>query len=189
MHWYVARAHHGMAEQADWEIRDAGFDVLTARIFKPAVPARRSAGGALLAAQEERFDLLFVRYIVVRFCFPGPAWSKIVALASVERIIAGGHTGKYGTGTPVAVPDIAIERVRKLLDATGVLFPPGYHGRIPTDAPIETGTELHIPDGPFADRAAVCAASDGERIIMTMDMMFNRDNVPVHTTQSTVQVL
>jgi transcription antitermination factor NusG len=193
--WYVVRTVHGQTDLADQEIREAGFEVVTARICRPATPARRSASGSLIRAREERYDPLFVRYIIVSLDLADPAWHSIPAMDSVERIISGGYLANNGVGIPIAVPDSAIERLREKVltpswcsTPTGIVYPPGY--RPPTDDGdlIEPGTALRLSEGVLADQAAICEMSDGQRIMMLMNW-FNRDNVRVSTSQSRVEVV
>jgi transcription antitermination factor NusG len=184
--WYVVRTVHGQTDHADWEIRQAGFEVVTARICRPATPARRSVSGSLIRATEERYDPLFVRYVIVRLNLADTAWKRIPDMESVERIISGGHLTNNGIGVPIAVRDSAIERLRKILSPIGIYYPPGYHQPFDVGEPIDVGTSLRMQDGLLAEYAGICAQSDGKRVEMLMGW-FGRDNVPTHVRQSSVQ--
>jgi transcription antitermination factor NusG len=195
LRWYVVRTVHGQTDLAEQEIREAGFETVTARLCRPATKARRSVSGSLVRAREEHFVPLFVRYVVVRLNLADPSWHAIPEMDSVERIISGGHHTNGGIGIPISVPDSAIERLRKILSPCkgsppggpdGVYYPPGYRARTDDADAIEAGAALRMEDGPFADRAAVCEASDGQRIVMVMNL-FNRDNVRVSRAQAGVE--
>jgi transcription antitermination factor NusG len=186
--WYVVRTMHGQTDLADDEIRQAGFEVVTARICRPATPARRSASGSLIRATEERYDPLFIRYVIVRLNLAAPDWKRIPAMESVERIISDGHLSNNGIGVPIAVRDSAIERLRKILSPAGIYFPPGYRAAYVVGDPIDVGTALHVQDGLLAEYAGICAQSDGKRVEMLMGW-FGRDNVPTHVRQSAVQAI
>lgn len=186
-HWYVARAVHGQTDLADDEIRAAGFEVVTAKLCRPATRARRSASGSLVRAREEQFLPLFVRYIIVRFSLADPGWHDIPAMDSVERIICGGHVSNGGVGIPIAIPDPQIDKLRKILSPAGVWFPPGYRARTDDEDPFDVGTRLELPDGAMAGHAGVCAMSDGQRIEMLMGW-FNRDNTRTSVAHAKVAV-
>jgi transcription antitermination factor NusG len=188
MRWYVARALFGQGEEADWEIRTAGFDVVTARMQKPATRAHRTPTGRLMPATEQSFPLLFVRYVIVRFCFPGPALSRIVNLDSVERVISGGHLTNHGIGIPISIPDKSIDSLRRLLHSDGCYYPPGHmYSRADEDNDLGLvfGSAVTVRGGPLADRKAVYDMSDGQRAGLLVSM-FNRDNVRANVAQSAV---
>jgi transcription antitermination factor NusG len=184
--WYVVRAKHGRTDAADEEIREAGFDVVTAKKCLPRTRARRSSSGSLIRAQEERFVPLFVRYVIVALNLTDPSWHVIRDMESVERIISGNHHTNNGVGIPIAVPDQAITDLRKILSPAGIWFPLGYRAPVDDDDPIGAGSGVRILDGPLADIAAVCDQSDGKRIEMLMGW-FNRDNVKTTMAQSSVE--
>lgn len=209
--WYVVRTVHNQTDVADCEIWAAGFEIFSPQIFKPAVPAHRSPAGSFIRAREERFDPLFVRYIIVSLDLTDPSWREIPNMDSVERIISGGYLGNNGIGIPIAVPDASIEKLREVLSPDLCSYPAGYgvapNGRYyPRDYraapdgrfyppshfkrgnPIDVGTSLRIPDGPLTDHPAICDMSDGQRVMMLMSM-FNRDNVRVSVAQSAVEVI
>jgi transcription antitermination factor NusG len=197
--WYVVRTVHNQTDVADCEIWAAGFEVFSPQIFKPAVPAHRSATGTYIRAREERFDPLFVRYIIVSLDLTDPSWREIPNMDSVERIISGGYLSNNGIGIPIAVPNAAIEGLRKELAPDGCLYPRGYrvapNGRFYPEAhfhvrgePIEVGTSLRMPDGPEGNNAGISEMSDGARIVMLMNW-FNRDNVRTHVAQSAVEIV
>lgn len=169
--WYVIRARHGQTVQADEDIREAGFEVLTAQLCRPAVRARRSESGSYLRAREERFDPLFARYIIVRLNLADPSWHLIRGMDSVERIISGSYLSNNGIGIPIPVPDCAIAQLRKILSPTGVWYPPGY--RSPTDDadPDWVGKQLRILDGPFIDHVGVCEMSEGQRVMLLLNIL------------------
>jgi transcription antitermination factor NusG len=188
MHWYVARAVHGQGEEADWEIRTAGFDVVTARIFKPATRAHRTPTGRLMPATEQSFPLLFVRYVIVRFSLAGVGWHKIPAMDSVERVICGGYIDGR-PGVPIPIPDSEIETLRKWLHSDGCLYPPGHmYARDGNRMGIEAGAAVTFLGGPLADRKAVYEMSDGKRASL-VTYMFNRDDVRTSVAQSAVGVV
>jgi transcription antitermination factor NusG len=184
--WYVVRTAHGQTDLADNEIRQAGFEVVKARICRPATHARRSASGSLIRATEERYDPLFVRYVIVRLNLADQAWKQIPEMESVERIISGGHLANNGVGVPIAVRDSAIDRLRKILSPTGIYYPPDYRPPLEAGDPIDVGTSLHMQDGLLSEYAGICAQSDGKRVEMLMGW-FGRDNVPTHVRQSSVE--
>jgi transcription antitermination factor NusG len=186
--WYVVRTVYGQTDLADEQIREAGFEVVTARICRPATHARRSVSGSLIPATEERYDPLFVRYVIVRLNLADQAWKRIKDMESVERIICGGDLMVGEVGVPIAVRDIAIERLRKILSPAGVYYPPDYRHPFEVGDPIDVGTSLRMQDGLLAEYAGICAQSDGKRVEMLMGW-FGRDNVPTHVRQSAVEAV
>jgi transcription antitermination factor NusG len=189
MHWYLVRAMHGQGEEADWHIRTAGFDVCTARIFKPAVKAHRTAAGSLIPATEDSYLLLFVRYVIVRFSLAGVGWHKIPAMDEVERIFSGGYIDGR-PGVPIAIPDKAIDRLRLMLHSDGCLYPPGHkYSRAGdgNDLGLVFGSTVTVRGGVRADHAAIYEMSNGKRAALTMNW-FNRDNVRTTVAQSAVEV-
>lgn len=187
MRWYVVLAKHGRTEIAESEIREAGFDVLTARRCHPATPASRSASGSLIRARDEYFTPLLVRYLIVSLNLADRSWVKILAMDySVERIISGQVDGR--PTMPIAVPDSEVDRLRKKLSPDGIWYPPGYKPPSWRGDEIEAGTPLWLPTGPLADHPAVADVSDGQWIEMVMSM-FNRDNVRVTTRRSAVEAI
>jgi hypothetical protein len=202
--WYVVRACHGQTDVADDEIRGAGFDVVTAKIARPPTHARRSASGSLIRATEERFDPLFVRYIIVSLNLTDPFWRDVLDCEGVERIISGSHLSNHGIGIPIALRDKAIEELREILSPTGIYFPPGYKKAVarfkaaasrkrasvdPDDA-IDAGTPLHMThdDSPLSGIAGVCAQGDGARISMLMDWFNRPGGVPTNVARSAVEI-
>jgi transcription antitermination factor NusG len=218
LRWYVVRAVHRLGEDsqvgfrfaeaqrkafedsgdpiaratptalAEFEIREAGFEILTAKLYRPAVRAHRTPAGKYVRSREERFDSLFVRYVIVRLDLADPRWHLIPAMDSVERIICGGHVVNNGVGIPIPVADRAIEWLCAKLSPEGVFYPPGYRAPRDREQPIDAGTALRLVDGPLLDRAGICEMSDGERVVMLMGW-FNRDNVPTKMRQSVVEVI
>ncbi len=185
MRWYVVLAKHGRTEIAESEIRDAGFEVVTARRCHPATPATRSASGSLIRSRDEYFTPLLVRYLIVSLNLAERSWIQILAMDySVERIISGQVDGR--PSMPIAVPDIEIDRLRARLSPDGVWYPPGYKPPAWLGEEIEAGTPLWIPAGPLADHPAVADVSDGQWIETVMSM-FNRDNVKVTMRRSAVE--
>ena len=207
--WYVARAVHTQTDVAESDIWAAGFEIFSPQIFRPAVPAHRDFAGVFVHARGERFDPLFVRYVIVSLDLTDPSWREIPNMDSVERIISGGHSSNNGIGIPIAVRDAEIEGLRKELSPDGCLYPKGYrvapngryyprHYRAAPDGrfyppshfkrgePINAGTSLRIPDGPEGNSTGMCEKSDGERVVMLMNW-FNRDGVPTHVKQSAVE--
>lgn len=181
--WYVARTHHGQTDLADEQIREAGFEVVNAKLCRPATRSRRTVSGSYIRATEERFDPLFVRYIIVRLNLSDPTWRDVLSCEGVERVISGGHVRNAGIGIPISVPDEAIRQLRKILSPAGVWFPPGY--RAPFDQ-FEPGTRLRILDGPFADHVGVCEMSADARVMVLMNLLGG--SVPVTVAQSAVEI-
>lgn len=180
--WYVVRTLHGQTDAADDDIREAGYEVVTAKICRPATRARRGASGSLIRATEESFVPLFVRYIIVSLNLNDPRWRDLLECEGVERIISGGHVSNNGIGIPISVPDAAIERLRKILSADGIFYPRGYKARVDDpDEPIVAGTSLRM-----GEYTGICEWSDGQRVMMLMNM-FNRDNVRTTVAQSAVE--
>lgn len=175
--WYVVRTFHGQTAVADRAIREAGFEVFSPTIFKPATAPRRDANGVVRPGLPDRVEFLFVRYIIVSFDLTDPSWRKILDYDGVERIISTSLFTDHHMH-PIAVPDFEIERVRKLVGPDGCL---NVH-----EKPIAAGTRLRLRDGLLADAAGLCAASDGQRVLMLMNL-FNRENVPVRTRQASVE--
>jgi hypothetical protein len=187
MRWYIVLAKYGRTEIAESEIRDAGFEVVTARRCHPATPAMRSASGSLIRARDEYFTPLLVRYLIVSFNLAERSWLQILAMDhSVERIISGQVDGR--PTMPIAVPDVEIALLRTVLSPDGVWYPPGYKPPAWRGEEIEAGTPLWLPTGPLADHPAVADVSDGQWIEMVMSM-FNRDNVKVTTRRSAVETI
>jgi len=197
--WYVARAVHTQTDVAESDIWAAGFEIFSPQIFRPAVPAHRDFAGVFVHARGERFDPLFVRYVIVSLDLTDPSWREIPNMDSVERIISGGHSSNNGIGIPIAVRDAEIEGLRKELSPDGCLYPKGYrvapNGRYYPEAhfhtrgePIGVGTSLRIPDGPEGNSTGICESSDGARIVMLMGW-FNRDKVRTHVSQSAVEAV
>jgi transcription antitermination factor NusG len=184
--WYVVRTVHGGTDLADEQIRAAGFEVVTARICRPATRARRSASGSLIRATEERFDPLFPRYVIVRLNLSDPDWMRVLQPESVETIISGEDWNGDKAGVPISIPDSAIDFLRRILSPTGVYYPKGYRQPFDDDEPIDVGTSLHTKDGLLADYSGTCDHSDGKRVKMLMGW-FGRDNVPTHVRQSLVE--
>jgi transcription antitermination factor NusG len=178
--WYVARCHHQQINVADRAVREAGFPIFAPTIFRPARPARRDSTGAMRPTRPARVDFLLVRYLLVRLNLSDPSWRVILGCDGIERVISGGYIDGR-PGVPIAVPDSAIDWMKTLLSPDGCLYPPGHHGQ-----KFDAGTILRMPDGPIADRAGVCAMSDGARVVMMMGW-FNRDGVPTTVRQDSVE--
>jgi hypothetical protein len=148
--------------------------------------------GSLMPATEQSFPLLFVRYVIVRFSLAGVGWHKIPAMDSVERIISGGYIDGR-PGVPIAIPDAAIDRLRKILHSDGCLYPRGHKysrhdegndlGLVFGSAVTLRGTAL---DG--HNIKPIYEMSDGERAGLAISM-FNRDNVRATVRQSAVEVI
>lgn len=179
--WYVVRAKYGETGIADREIREAGFTVFTPTIFRPAIPSRRDASGIMRPGKPDRTDYLFVRYILTRLNLSDPSWRDVLEMPGVERIISGGHLANGGIGIPIAVPDRAIEWVRQLLNPNGCIDP-----RMPHDKPIKAGTSVRLLDGPMADHAGICEMSDGQRVVLLLNLLGRPVRVTV--AQSAVEV-
>jgi transcription antitermination factor NusG len=179
--WYVVRTRVGETMLADREIRLSGFDVFNASIYRPEVRSRRLANGAVRPARPARADLLFVRYVIVRFDASAPDWRRLLSLDGVERVLSAARfRGDAVEMVPIPVPDASIEQLRALLSADGCIYPPGHKG-----APLAAGSALVFVDGPFADRAALCEMSDGKRVLMLMRMMGRE--VPISALQAAVR--
>jgi transcription antitermination factor NusG len=191
--WYVARCAHGMTELADREIRLAGFTVFAPTIFKPAIAARRDAAGVIRPGKPDRVEWLFVRYCIVSLNLARPTscpadpsappyWRDVLACDGVERIISGYRDGT--PGAPIAVPDAAIDWVRGLLGPNDCIDGGVHHHHA---EPIARGTRLRLLDGSMPDRVGVCSMSDGERVVLLMNL-FGRV-VPVSVAQSAVEAV
>lgn len=180
--WFVARCHYQQINIADRSVREAGFPTFAPTIFRPARPARRDSTGAMRPARPARVDFLLVRYLLVRLKLADPGWRAILECDGIERVISGGYIDGR-PGVPIAVPDRAIDWMKTLLSPDGCLYPPGHHGQ-----KFQVGAKLRMSDGLLADREAVCAMSDGARVVMAMGW-FNRDNVPTTTRQDRVEAI
>ncbi len=178
--WYCIRTDHMAELIADRELCEAGFTVFAPTIWKPAEEMRRYTNGSIRRARPDRVVPLFRRYLFVHLNLTDPGWHAIDDLPGIERILSSAPPAPGLPGQPVAVRDEAIEWVRGLLAPNGCLYPPSYH-----NTPIEAGTEIRMPSGPLAERAAVCRLSDGKRVVMMMTL-FGRE-VPVTTLQALVE--
>jgi transcription antitermination factor NusG len=139
-------------------------------------------------ATEDSYPLLFVRYIIVRFSLAGIGWHKIPAMDEVESILHGGYT-RDRPGVPIAIPDIAIDRLRATLHSDGCLYPAGHpYSRIDegNDLGLIFGSAVTLRDGPLANHKTVYEMSDGKRAGL-VGTMFNRDNVRINAAQSNVE--
>jgi transcription antitermination factor NusG len=176
--WYCVRTRHGAELTADINIRLAGFTVFAPSLFKPATPARRSANGALRAAQPDRIVPLFRRYLFVQFRCGVDPWQQIRKLPgdAVEQIL--GATPEL----PTAVPDTAIALIRGMCAPNGCLYPASHH-----DRPLAVGANARFLTGPMADLTGICAWSDGRRVKLLLEMMGCL--VPVKALQAEVEVV
>lgn len=170
--WYVLSTFQGQIGLADRALREAGFEVFSPTVFKPATLPRRDAAGHMRPGKPDRVEFIFVRYIVVRFDASDPSWRRALECDGIERVI------RDGAGVPIPVPEAQVARVRELLGPNDCLDA--------REKPIAAGTRVHLRGGPLPDVAGVCAMSDGQRVLMLMGM-FNRDNVRATVRQSSVE--
>ncbi len=182
--WYVARTKYGQTALADREIRQAGYTVFAPTIFKPATDARRDSNGTMRPGKPDRVDYLFVRYIIVSLDLSDPIWRDILHCDGVERILSS-FNGASSIGIPIAVPDAAIAQIRKLLNRNDCV-----DSRVliaATAKAIEPGIKVRILDGPMRDFEAICEMSDGDRIMLLMELLGRPQRIAM--AQSFVEVV
>ena len=183
-HWYVARIAHGQMDHADRQLREAGFQLFAPTLFKPATPPRRDSTGVMRPGKPDRVEWLFVRYIIVSLNLSDPNW-RAVMVDGVERMICGGHQQNNGVGTPIAIPDRAIDYIRELVGPTNCLDFRAL--RAPRGKTLKAGTALRMIDGPMPDRVGICEMSDGERVVLLLNLLGRPVRVTV--AQSAVEVV
>lgn len=166
LRWYCVRAGFGQTAVADRSIREAGFEVFAPTIFRPATPARRDSAGVMRVGKPDRVEFLFVRYIITRFRLADPSWYDIRTLDGVERIISGSYSTLNPIGIPIAIPDDNIAFVREKLGPNDCIDP-----RVFRYDPIKVGTSLRMLNGPMSDRVGLCEMSDGQRIVLLMNLL------------------
>lgn len=176
--WYCIRTEFGAEITADMAIRTAEFETFFPMLWIAPLPARRTEMGRLMPAQSERLVPLFRRYIFARFLRSDPSWRRIATMRGVERIFSTSPT------TPIPVPDVAIDIVRKQCHPNGVVYPPG-HGE--KRAAMEIGAIGRIPNSAFPDLVGICDWSEGDRVRLLMSIMGRQ--VPVTVDRSAVEII
>lgn len=164
--WYVARTFHGQTALADRALREAGYTIFAPTIFKPATSPRRDSNGVMRPGKPDRVDYLFVRYIIVSLNLADPTWREVTKVDGVERVICGGHLSSGMIGLPIAIPDLAIDKVRELLNENDCL-----DSRVMKAKPFDVGTRVRFTEGAMLDREAVVEMSDGARVMLLLNLL------------------
>jgi transcription antitermination factor NusG len=171
--WYCVVAIRGEQQIADVAIRtcerpdgSSAFDLFAPVAWRPETKARRDASGVIHPARPARLVPLFGRCMFVKMNLSDPDWHRIKDLDGVERIMGAVGAG----GTPSAVPDGAIEFIRKLpgMNTNGCVYPGGRFDPDFEGEPIEVGVMTRILTGSMADHEGICEWSDTRRVRLGM---------------------
>lgn len=111
--------------------------------------------------REETIRAFFPGYLFARFDARDPAWGAILRTRGVKRLFC------HASGQPIPVADVAVEAIQ----ARGRAGDGAIDLEAPAFAPLAPGMRVRIPDGPFADLAAVVQWTDQRRVEVLLGLL------------------
>lgn len=163
--WYCLRSDWAGEETAALEIGIAGFEVFAPTIWTPARAARRD-GRSIRPARPAQVESMFHRYLFARFRRTNANLQEIRALPGVDCILG------TAPDAPIAMPDDAIEIIRKVCSANGCQYPADVNLQaLHAPLPIAVGAATRMLGGPMADLAGICQWSSSQRVAILLQIL------------------
>lgn len=161
-HWYLIHTKPRQESVALENLERQGY-----RCYLPMMRREKVARGKLKLVDEP----LFPRYLFIwlESTLQSLSWTPIRSTRGVTRLVTFGKE-------PAKVPPVLIEGIRQQQDALA---------QAPARA-FSPGDDVLIVDGPFAGIEAIYQESDGERRVMVLIELMNRQvKVPLEPHQLT----
>jgi transcriptional antiterminator RfaH len=154
--WYCAWTHPQEEHRAALELGKQGFGIY--------LPLH-------LDRQTRRVEVMFRRYLFVRFDAAADPWGAIRSTPGVVGLIC--HT----IGHPTPLPPGIVEGLVSHTSDRGVVDDPGD-----ARAAIAPGSQARLLDGPLADLSGICQWSDDKRVRLLLSLLGREVVVTVSRT-------
>ena len=144
--WYVIQAKPGLADRAQQELENQGFDTYQPKIWVEKIVKRQ---------RKRRLEALFPGYIFIYLSELESDWRPIRSTRGVSKLVAFG-------GQPASVPSDIIQSIKDQIsdDSTA------------EKSALEKNQTLEITEGPFINLRALFDTYDGEeRAYVLLNML------------------
>src|SRR6185437_5687445 len=160
LRWHVLVTQRGADTQVATAVRDLGFAGLCLQRLIPESLARKRSDGRPMPPMPAHLSPVLPGYQFVAFDVADPSWRAITQIRGVDRILGSGPE------RPTPIPDGSIEALQAQADERGVIMPPAP--ALPLSR-VQTGAEVRIVNGLYADLAGICRWSSKRReeIVLT----------------------
>jgi len=155
LRWHVLVTQRGADTQVATAVRDLGFAGFYLQRLIPERAARKRSDGRPMPPTPEHLSPVLPGYQFVAFDVADPSWRAITQIRSFPRFL-GLHPER-----PTPIPDAAVEALMAQADEAGVIQPPAP--ALPLSR-VQTGAEVRIVNGLYADLAGICRWSSKRRV-------------------------